>query len=128
MVEDNYFDTGLELMDKGDFEAAVAMFDSAIKLGLGDLAAIYLCRSEALLSLGRWDEAEDSINSALAIEPYLAVAYNERGNIRRARRDNDLAINDYTMRSISSRIMTRPTSIGPWLMRRGAAMPKPRPT
>ncbi len=93
----NYFEQGLALLEAEEFQDALAMFDSAIKLGLGDLAAIYLCRSEALLSLGRWDEAEDSINSALAIEPYLAAAYNERGNIRRARRDNDLAINDYTM-------------------------------
>ena len=94
---ESYFDTGLQLLDDGEFKAALAMFDSAIKLGLGDLAAIYLCRAEALLALGRWDDAEDSINGALEIEPYMAAAYNERGNIRRARRDHDLAINDFTM-------------------------------
>ena len=97
MFEDNYFDSGLRLMDKGDFAGAVAMFDSAIKLGLGDLAAVYLCRAEALAALGRWHDAEESVNSALEIEPYMAAAYNERGNIRRARPDDEAAINDYTM-------------------------------
>ncbi|MCY3781904.1 MAG: tetratricopeptide repeat protein [Chloroflexi bacterium] len=97
MIEDNYFDSGLRLMDKGDFAGAVAMFDSAIKLGLGDLAAVCLCRGEALAALGRWDDAEESVNRALEIEPYMGAAYNERGNIRRARRDDEGAINDYTM-------------------------------
>ncbi len=97
MIEDNYFDSGLKLIDKGDFPGAVAMFDSAIKLGLGDLAAVYLCRAEALVALGKWDEAEESVNSALKIEPYMAEAYNARGNIRRARRDDEGAVNDYTM-------------------------------
>ena len=94
---DSYFDAGLRLLDDGDFESAVAMFNSAINLGLGDLAAVYLCRAEALAALGRWDDALESINSALAIEPYMAAAFNERGNIRRAQRAHDQAINDYTM-------------------------------
>ena len=96
-VPDNYQDAGLRLMGDGDFESAVAMFDSAIKLGLGDLAEIYVCRAKALALLGDWAAAEASINAALAIEPYLAVAFNERGAIRRNRREYDKAINDYTM-------------------------------
>lgn len=94
---DNYFDAGLRLLEAGEAEAALAMFESAIKLGLGDLAAVHLCRAEALIALGQWDEAEASVNRALEIEPYMAPAYNERGNMRRARRENDKAINDYTM-------------------------------
>ena len=78
-------------------EGAIALFDSAIKLGLGDIAEIYVCRGEALAALGRWDEALKSINAALEIEPYLAAAYLERGNIRGQRREYDAAINDYTM-------------------------------
>ena len=84
MSEDSYFDRGLRLLDAGDFEGAVALFDSAIKLGLGDIAEIYVGRGEALAALGRWDEALNSINAALEIEPYLAAAYLERGNIRGA--------------------------------------------
>ena len=93
---DNYFEQGLRLMDAGDFEQAVAMFDSAIKLGLGDIAEMYVCRGEALAYLGQWQAAEDSINEALRREPYMAAAYNERGNVRRFQQDYENAINDYT--------------------------------
>ena len=96
-LPDNYFDLGLRLLEAGEFEDAIAMFERAIKLGLGDLAAVYLCRADALSALGRWDAAERSINRALEIEPYMAVAYFERGNIRLAQRDNDGAVNDFTM-------------------------------
>jgi len=78
-------------------EGAVAMFDSAIKLGLGDLAEIYVCRGEALASLGRWEAAIKSVNAALEIEPYLAAAYFERGVIWGEQGEFDLAINDFTM-------------------------------
>lgn len=96
-LEDSYFHQGLRQLEAGDFEGAIALFDSAIKLGLGDIADSYVCRGEALAALGRWDEAFQSINTALEIEPYLAAAYLERGNIRGQRREYDAAINDYTM-------------------------------
>ena len=95
--EDNYFNNGLRLLEAGDYQEALVMFGSAIKLGLGDLASVYLCQGEALSALGEWDAAERSINQALEIEPYMAAAYNERGKIRLARRANDQAINDFTM-------------------------------
>lgn len=94
---DNYFEQGLTLMDEGQYEQAVGMFDKAVKLSLGNIAEIYVCRGEALGYLGRWKDAENSINQALRHEPYLATAYNERGNIRRFQRDYDNAIADYTM-------------------------------
>lgn len=93
---DNYFEQGLSLMEDGDFAQAVAMFDSAIKLGLGDMADIYLCRGEALAYLGQWQEAETSINEALRRQPYMAAAYNERGSVRRFQQDDENAIRDYT--------------------------------
>ena len=93
----NYFEKGLQLMESGDFEGAIALFDSAIKLGLGDIAAIHVCRGEAQAALGRMDVAIESISAALTIEPYQAAAYFARGNIRGEQREYDLAINDYTM-------------------------------
>ncbi len=95
--EDSYFAHGLRLMDLGDYEGAVAMFDNALKLGLGDLAEIHVCRGEALAYLGKWQAAEDSVNEALKLQPYLATAYNERGNIYRFQGKFDKALNDYTM-------------------------------
>ena len=95
--DENYFESGLNMLAAGDCEAAVAMFDSAIKLGLGDLAAIHVCHAEALTQLGQWDEAERGISRALEIEPYMAAAYNARGSLRRLQRQHEMAINDYTM-------------------------------
>ena len=97
MYEENYFEKGLRLLDEGDYAGAIALFDSAIKLGLGDIAEIYVCRGEALAGLGRWDAAIESINGALKIEPYFETAYIARGTIRIMQRDFASAINDYTM-------------------------------
>jgi len=96
-LDDNYFEQGLRLLEAGEFEGAVAHFDSAIKLGLGDIVEIHLCRGGALAALGRWQAALDSVNAALEIEPYMAAAYYERGLIRGQQGEPDLAINDYTM-------------------------------
>lgn len=95
--EDSYFAHGLRLLNMGDYRGAVAMFDDALKLGLGDLAEIHVCRGEALAYLGEWRAAEDSVNQALQLQPYLATAYNERGNIYRLQGMLDEAVNDYTM-------------------------------
>jgi len=95
--EGNYFEKGLRLLEAGEFEGAVAHFDSAIKLGLGDIVEIHLCRGGALAALGRWQAALDSVNAALEIEPYLAAAYLERGNLQMQRRNIEAAVNDYTM-------------------------------
>ena len=94
---DNYYEQGLSLLDEGKFEQAIMMFDKAIKLSLGNLPEIYVCRGEALAYLGRWQDAEKSINQALRHQPYMAAAYNERGNIRRFQNKMDDAITDYTM-------------------------------
>ena len=97
MREGNYIEAGLRLLDDSEYESAIAMFDSAINLGLGDLAAVYLAKAEAQAALDRWDDAITSVNSALELEPYLADAYNQRGAIRRAQRQVQQAINDHTM-------------------------------
>ena len=97
MREGDYFEAGLKLLDAGDFEAAVVQFESAIKLGLGDMAAAHVCRAEALAGLERWQDALKSVNSALEIEPYMAAAYLQRGDIWQAQRQHEQAVNDYTM-------------------------------
>ena len=95
--EDSYYAHGLRLVDEADYAGAVTLFDNALKLGLGDLAEIYVSRGEALALLGEWQGAEDSINEALQLQPYLATAYNERGNVYRFQGHLERAINDYTM-------------------------------
>lgn len=89
-----YFERGLGLLDAGDYRGAVAHFDSALKLGLGDLAAVHVARGEALTLLGQYDAAEQSIHSALLAQPYLAAAFLARGVLRRRQNQRDKAISD----------------------------------
>ena len=93
---DSYIDRGLDLLDARDFEGAAAQFDSAIKLGLGDLAAAYVWRGEALLQLEDYQAAEQSIHQALLREPYLAAAYLTRGRLRHRQNQIQRAIDDLT--------------------------------
>ena len=95
--EGNYFEQGLRLLEAGDFAGAIGLFDSAIKLGLGDIAEIHVCRATALAALGRREAAVESVNAALEIEPYLAGAYFERGAIRCEQGEFEMAISDFTM-------------------------------
>ena len=94
--EGSYFESGLRLIEDGDYDGAVTLFDNALRLGLGDMAAIRVCRAEALVYLGAWAEAEADIEAALGMKPYLAAAYLARGNLRRLQGKIDEAINDFT--------------------------------
>ncbi|MXX51499.1 MAG: tetratricopeptide repeat protein [Chloroflexi bacterium] len=91
---DSYFERGLALLEAGDYDGAVAQFDSAIKLGLGDLAAVHVWRGEALMLLGQYEAAEQSIHNALREQPYLAQAYLARGKLRQRQNQRDKAIAD----------------------------------
>ena len=94
--QDSYFAQGLRLLDLGDCQAAAAQFDKALKLGLGDMAQVYVYRAEALACLGDFRAAHQSIESALQLRPYMASAYTTRGDIRRAQSQIEQAIADYT--------------------------------
>ncbi len=93
---DNYYERGMALLERQDFRGAIAQFDSAIKLGLGDLAAVHVGRGEALTRLGEYEAAEQSINLALRAQPYLAAAFLARGVLRRMQNQRDKAIADLT--------------------------------
>ena len=94
--EDSYFAQGLRLLDLGDCAAAAAQFDKALKLGLGDMAQLYVYRAEALACLGDFRAAHQNIEAALQLRPYLASAFTVRGHIHRAQSQADRAISDYT--------------------------------
>ena len=93
---DNYYERGLALLDDGDYAGAISAFDSALKLGLGDLAAVHVGRGEALSLLGEYEAAEQSIHKALLAQPYLAAAFLARGKLRRLQNQRDKAISDLT--------------------------------
>ena len=92
----DYVARGLRLMDIGDYDQAVVMFDSALRLGLGDLAEIQVCRAESLAWLGAWAAAEAGISEALKLEPFLASAFHARGVLRQLQGKRVAAIADFT--------------------------------
>lgn len=92
----NYFTQGLLHYDDGAYENAIDYFTRGIKLSLGDLAQLYLYRGMAYAYLLAYDRALADFNAALRRDPYLADAYNERGNILRIREQYRDAIEDYT--------------------------------
>lgn len=92
----------------GRYDDAVAMATVAIERahehGLGRIAGCFVAinAAEALIALGRWDEAEGHLDAALALDPelqtrcYLAQSFAliaiRRGDIATARREAERAI------------------------------------
>lgn len=66
-VEDTIAE-GKRLLEEGDFDGALALFDGALRLNDRDPDA-WNCRGAALRSLGRYDEAIECFNRSLAIDP-----------------------------------------------------------
>lgn len=75
---------------RGRPESALDAFDGALGLKPGSPAA-QIGRAGALLDLGRYDEAETSVNLALEKRPRHLYAYVLLGDISRARGDLDQA-------------------------------------
>lgn len=67
-----------ELMQQGDWDAAIESASAAIKLNPDDPAA-YINRSWANAEKGRLDEAINDANKAVDLSPRNAMAYNNRG-------------------------------------------------
>jgi tetratricopeptide (TPR) repeat protein len=71
------------------------MFTKALRLSLGDLAETYFYRGICYAYLGAYDKSMNDFNEALRRNPYIADAYNERGNLLRIDEDFERAIHDY---------------------------------
>jgi tetratricopeptide (TPR) repeat protein len=92
---ETYFDLGMAHFEAQEYAHAIDMFTKALRLSLGDLAETHLYRGISYAFLGAYDKAQDDFNEALRRNPYLADAYNERGNLLRMRGEYELAIQDY---------------------------------
>ena len=92
---ETYFELGMAHFEAGEYAHAVDMFTKALRLSLGDLAETHLYRGISYAFLAAYDKAMDDFNETLRRNPYLADAYNERGNLLRMSEDYERAINDY---------------------------------
>lgn len=91
-----YFDQALIHLDAEEYAEAVEMLTRAYRLSLGDLAEVLLYRGIAYAYLQAYDDAWDDFNDALRRNPFLADAYNERGNLLRLKGDFENAIADFS--------------------------------
>lgn len=69
----------VEANQEGDFEKALALSNSSLKLRR--TARAYLVRAQALQRLGRIDDALDSVDSAEELAPDYASVFETRGSI-----------------------------------------------
>lgn len=94
-----HFDTGNELMGKGDLQSAIASYSEAIVL-LPKSYLPYMNRAIAYLTLGRLSEAEaDAVKSLSLFQPtmkdsnlHLATIYQVKGTLKQYRREYTSAL------------------------------------
>jgi lipoprotein NlpI len=79
----------------GNYDAAIADFDRAIKLDPKNAGA-YCARGDVKQAKGDWDGAIADYNRCIELEPTNDEAYEGRGIANQAKGNNDLAIADYT--------------------------------
>lgn len=91
-----YFDQALVHLEAEEYHDAIDMLTRAYRLSLGDLAEVLLYRGVAYAYIEAYDDAWDDFNDALRRNPYLADAYNERGNLLRLKGDFENAISDFS--------------------------------
>jgi len=85
---------GLEALNKGEYDKAIADFNEALRLN-PTLALAYCNRGEAWRKKGEYDKAIADNNEALRLNPNNARAYNNRGLAWGSKGEYDRAIGDY---------------------------------
>lgn len=88
------FDRGLVLYRLGLYDDAERVLRESVERGDGD-AGVYNALAIAQLGLRKNNDALASIERAIAAEPMEGIYYYNRGNIRKAMKDFDKAIEDY---------------------------------
>lgn len=93
----NYYDDGLAQLEAGNYPAAVDALTKALRLSLGDLASILMYRGIACASMNDEARAMADFNASIQKNPYMADAYNERGNLLVTQSKHERALVDYSM-------------------------------
>jgi tetratricopeptide (TPR) repeat protein len=79
---DDYFVSGVQKYQKGDYQGALANFNRTIQLDPKSSGAYY---NRAILKTDNLNDPQGALadyNRAISIEPNSAIAYNNRGNLK----------------------------------------------
>jgi len=87
-------DRGLERLNAGEFEEAIAYFDEAVKLEPGNADAI-LGRGLCWHHIGEQENALSDYDEAIRLQPELAQAFAYRGALRVRRGETAAGMEDY---------------------------------
>jgi tetratricopeptide (TPR) repeat protein len=90
----SYNNRGVALLKAGQTEAALADYNSAIKLN-DHFTRAYNNRGSVLSDLGRYDEAIGDLSKAIEYDPGFADAYDNRGNALARKGEPKNALADY---------------------------------
>jgi len=89
------FSKAKELEDQGKFALAAEEYKRAIELRIGDQADAHQRRGRALARVGRYEEALDECQKALALDSNLPLAHGVLGDIYLQQARYDLAEEEY---------------------------------
>ena len=89
-----YYNRGIAYDDKGQYDRAIADYDTAIKLNPKD-ADFYFNRGTSYDDKGQFDRAIADYDTAIKLNPKYAIAYNNRGNAYNYKGQFDRAIADF---------------------------------
>jgi tetratricopeptide (TPR) repeat protein len=92
---DNYLEQGKQALDNGLPERAIALFTSALRLALGNLAEVYVWRGIAHSITQDYALAMNDFNQALIEDPRYADAYAERGKFLQLTGNLNGALTDF---------------------------------
>lgn len=89
------FQAGMRLMEPGNYQKAITLFNRALENSPG-LAAVYYERGVAFLLSNQIDKAQADFEQAIALNPRFAPPYSGLGSIYRERHDFQRAMDEYT--------------------------------
>lgn len=85
---------GMKLLREGGYENALDYFDGAI-VSDREVDGYWFNRASCLCRMGRLDEAVDSVEQAIGLNPKNGRAFNLRGVIHERKREYDKAVECY---------------------------------
>ncbi|HEY9702682.1 MAG TPA: tetratricopeptide repeat protein, partial [Allocoleopsis sp.] len=94
MPKQDFFSLGYQKLELGDYQGAIADYNSAIELNPNYTIA-YNNRGNAYRNLKEYQKAIADYNRAIELNPNYTIAYNNRGNAYRNLKEYQKAIADY---------------------------------